>query len=65
MLFFDPRYKLKYVKFWFKIWYGKDKGDAMSSRVQDVLKRLREWVKIEPRVLVIVVVVFHYLGTPG
>ena len=29
----DPRYKLKYVQFWFKEWYEKDKGDAMSSKV--------------------------------
>ena len=34
------RYRLKYVKFWFREWYGKDKGDAMSSRVWDALKRL-------------------------
>ena len=43
MLFFtivrDPRYRLKYVKFWFREWYGKDKGDAMSSKVRDALKR--------------------------
>ena len=31
---------MKYVKFWFREWNGKDKGDAMSSRVWDVLKRL-------------------------
>ena len=36
----DPRYKLKYIKFWFREWYGKDKGDAMSSKVRDALKRL-------------------------
>ena len=36
----DPRYRLKYVKFWFMEWYGKDKGDAMSSKVRDALKRL-------------------------
>ena len=36
----DLRYELKYVKFWFKEWYGKDKGDAMSSKVRDVLKML-------------------------
>ena len=36
----DPRYRLKYVKFWFREWYGKDKGDAMSSKVQVALKRL-------------------------
>ena len=36
----DPRYRLKYVKFWFREWYGKDKGDAMSSKVRDALKRL-------------------------
>ena len=36
----DPRYRLKYVKFWFKEWYRKDKGDAMSSKVRDALKRL-------------------------
>ena len=35
----DPRYRLKYVKFWFREWYGKDKGDAMSSKVRDALKR--------------------------
>ena len=33
-------YRLKYVKFWFREWYGKDKGDEMSSKVRDVLKRL-------------------------
>ena len=32
--------KLKYIRFWFREWYGKDKGDAMSFRVCDVLKRL-------------------------
>ena len=36
----DPRYRLKYVMFWFREWYGKDKGDAMSSKVRDALKRL-------------------------
>ena len=36
----DPRYRLKYVKFWFREWYGKDKGDAMNSKVQNALKRL-------------------------
>ena len=36
----NPRYKLKYIRFSFREWYGKDKGDAMSSRVWDVLKRL-------------------------
>lgn len=36
----DPRYRLKYVKFWFREWYGNDKGDAMSSKVRDALKRL-------------------------
>ena len=29
----DPRYRLKYVRFWFRVWYGKDKGDAMSSKI--------------------------------
>ena len=36
----NPRYRLKYVKFWFREWYGKDKGDVMSSKVWDALKRL-------------------------
>ena len=36
----DPRYRLKYVKFWFREWYGKDKGDAMSSKIRDALRRL-------------------------
>ena len=36
----DPMYRLKYVKFWFREWYGKDKGDEMSSKVRDALKRL-------------------------
>ena len=33
-------YRLKYVKFWFRERYGKNKGDEMSSKVRDVLKRL-------------------------
>ena len=36
----DPRYRLKYVKFWFREWYEKDKGYAMSSKVRDALKML-------------------------
>ena len=36
----NPRYRLKYVKFWFREWYGKDKGDEMSSKVRDALKML-------------------------
>ena len=36
----DPWYRYNYVKFWFRECYGKDKGDAMSSRVWDALKRL-------------------------
>ena len=36
----NPRYRLKYVKFWFREWYGKDKGDAMSFRVWDALTKL-------------------------
>ena len=35
-----PMYRLKYVKVWFREWYGKDKGDVMSSKVRDALKRL-------------------------
>ena len=31
---------MNYVKFWFREWYGKDKGDVMSSKVWDALKRL-------------------------
>ena len=31
---------MKYKKFWFKEWYGKDKEDVISSKVQDALKRL-------------------------
>ena len=38
----DPRYRLKYVKFWFREWYEKDKGDAMSSKVRDAVK-LSKW----------------------
>ena len=29
----DPRYKLKYVKFWFKQWYDKEKADELGLRV--------------------------------
>ena len=36
----DPRYRLKYVMFWFREWYRKDKGDEVNSKVQDVLKKL-------------------------
>ena len=46
----DLRYRLKYVKFWFKEGYGKDKGDAMSSKVRDAMSSK--------------VVVLHCLGTP-
>ena len=38
----DLRYRLKYVKFWFREWYEKDKGDAMSSKVRDAVK-LSKW----------------------
>ena len=38
----DLRYRLKYVKFWFKERYEKDKGDAMSSKVRDAVK-LSKW----------------------
>ena len=36
------RYRLKYVKFWFREWYEKDKGDAMNSKVRDAVK-LSKW----------------------
>ena len=36
----DPRYKLKYVKFWFKQWYDKEKADELGLKVQDALNRL-------------------------
>ena len=29
----DPRYKLKYVKFWFKQWYDKEKANELGLRV--------------------------------
>ena len=29
----DPRYKLKYVKFWFKQWYDKEKTNELGLRV--------------------------------
>ena len=31
---------MKYVKFWFREWYGKDKWDELSSKVWNALKRL-------------------------
>ena len=36
----DPRYKLNFVKYWIKEWYGKNKGDAISSKVWNALNRL-------------------------
>ena len=36
----DPRYKLKYVKFWFKQWYDEEKADELGLRVREVLNRL-------------------------
>ena len=36
----DPRYKLKYVRFWFKQWYDKEKADELGLRVREVLNRL-------------------------
>ena len=32
--------KLKYVKFWFKQWYDKEKADELGLRVRDALNRL-------------------------
>ena len=40
VLLLNPMYKLKYIRFWFREWNGKDNGDVISSRVWDVLKRL-------------------------
>ena len=36
----DPRYKLKYVKFWFKQLYDKEKADELGLRVREALNRL-------------------------
>ena len=36
----DRRYKLKYVEFWFKQWYDKEKANELGLRVQDALNRL-------------------------
>ena len=36
----DPRYKLEYVKFWFKQWYDKEKDDELGLRVRNALNRL-------------------------
>ena len=36
----DPKYKLKYVKFWFKQWYDKEKADELGLRVKEALNRL-------------------------
>ena len=34
----DPRYKLKYMKFWFKQWY--EKADKLRLRIREALNRL-------------------------
>ena len=39
----DPRYKLKYVKFWFKQWYDKEKDDELGLRVRNALNRLYKY----------------------
>ena len=36
----DLRYKLKYVRFWFKQWYDKEKADELGLKVREVLNRL-------------------------
>ena len=36
----DFRYKLKYVKFWFKQCYDKEKADKLGLKVKDALNRL-------------------------
>ena len=36
----DLRYKLKYVRFWFKQWYDKEKADELGLRVREALNRL-------------------------
>ena len=39
----DPKYKLKYVKFWFKQWYDKEKADELGLRVREILNRLYKY----------------------
>ena len=39
----DPRYKLEYVKFWFKQWYDKEKDDELGLRVRNALNRLLKY----------------------
>ena len=36
----NPRYKLKYVRFWFKQWYDKEKAGELGLRVREILNRL-------------------------
>ena len=36
----DPRYKMKYLKYWFKKWYSKEKADLALKLVRDALDEL-------------------------
>ena len=36
----DPRYKMKYFKYWFKKWYSKEKADLALKLVRDALDEL-------------------------
>ena len=36
----DPRYKMKYLKYWFNKWYSKEKADLALKLVRDALDQL-------------------------
>ena len=36
----DPRYKMKYIVYWFNKWYAKPKAESMVEKVRGAIDRL-------------------------
>jgi hypothetical protein len=36
----DPRYKMKYIVYWFNMWYAKPKAESMVEKVRGAINRL-------------------------
>ena len=43
----DPRYKMKYIIYWFNKWYAKPKAESMVEKVRGAIDRLYAQYAIE------------------
>ena len=43
----DPRYKMKYIVYWFNKWYAKPKAESMVEKVRGAIDRLYAYYAIE------------------